>query len=81
MQPRTTARVCGMVRRLTLRPIERTPSMAAVITDGTGEVTGVWTGSDEIPGLRLGTRLALEGMVTRERDGSLRMVNPRYEFL
>jgi hypothetical protein len=81
VEPRTKARVCGMVRRLTLRPIEGTPSMAAVISDGTGDLTGVWTGNDEIRGLRLGTRLALEGMVSRERDGSLRIVNPSYEFL
>jgi hypothetical protein len=70
-----------MVRRLTLRPIEGTPSMAAVVSDGTGEVVAGWTGNDEIRGLRLGTRLVLEGMASRERDGSLRMVNPRYEFL
>lgn len=81
VEPRTRVRVCGMVRRLTIRPIEGKPSLGAVIADGTGEVTGIWTGTDQIRGLRLGTRLALEGMATRERDGSLRMVNPSYEFL
>ena len=76
---REKVRIAGVVRRLTLHPVEGTDSMSAVVYDGTGEVTALWTGRDEIPGLRLGTRLVLEGLLATERD-ALRMVNPRFEF-
>jgi RecG-like helicase len=74
---RKPVRVAGAVRRLTIRP--REDSMEAVISDGTGEVTSVWTGRSHIPGLSLGTRMILEGVLARERE-RVRIVNPKYEF-
>lgn len=76
---RQRARVAGAVRRLTLRPLEGKESLSVVVHDGTGELTAVWTGREQIPGLQLGTRLILEGLVAEERGG-LRMVNPSFEF-
>jgi hypothetical protein len=76
---RRPVRVCGVVRRLTLRPHGETYSLEAVIYDGTGELTAVWTGRDHIPGLTIGTQLILEGVISVER-GSMRMVNPGFEF-
>ncbi|MGH2683245.1 MAG: OB-fold nucleic acid binding domain-containing protein [Actinomycetota bacterium] len=76
---RRPVRVCGVVRRLTLRPQAGSHSLEAVIYDGTGELTAVWTGRDHIPGLTIGTQLILEGVISVER-GSLRMVNPAFEF-
>lgn len=76
---RGRVRVAGVVRRITLRPIEGEESLSAVIHDGTGEITAFWTGRGHIPGLRLGTRVVLEGMVSDER-GQQRIVNPSYEF-
>jgi RecG-like helicase len=81
VQERARVRVAGVVRRITLRPrAEGAAGFSAVVTDGTGEITPVWTGRGEIPGLRLGSRVMLEGVVARER-GRLRMVNPSYEFV
>jgi RecG-like helicase len=77
---REQVRIAGVVRRLMLRPAEGRLSFAVLVTDGTGELTAVWTGRDQIPGLRLGTRVILEGLTSRERGGDLRLVNPRYEF-
>lgn len=74
---RKPVRVAGVVRRLTIRP--REDCMEAVISDGTGEVTAVWTGRSHIPGLSLGSRVTLEGVLSSER-GRVRVVNPRYEF-
>lgn len=74
---RKPVRVAGVVRRLTIRP--REDSMEAVISDGTGEVAALWTGRSHIPGLSLGTRVILEGVLARERE-RVRMVNPKYEF-
>ena len=81
VKERARVRLAGMVRRITLRPgAEGGDTFSAVVTDGTGEVTPVWTGRGEIAGLRLGSRVVLEGVVARER-GRLRIVNPSYEFV
>lgn len=79
---RAGVRVAGVVQRLTLYPegSDGGAALAAVITDGTGELTAHWVGRQQIRGLRLGTKLVLEGVVARKRD-ALRMVNPRYEFV
>ena len=74
---RKPVRVAGVVQRLTIRP--REDCMEAVISDGTGEVTAVWTGRSHIPGLSLGSRVTLEGVLSSERE-RVRVVNPRYEF-
>ena len=76
---RGRVRVAGVVHRITLQPVEGGGSLSAVIHDGTGEITAFWTGRDHISGLRLGTRVLLEGMVTEER-GQRKIVNPSYEF-
>jgi len=80
VRERARVRLAGVVRRITLHPTAGgAETFSAVVTDGTGEITAVWTGRGEIPGLRLGSRVVLEGVVARER-GRLRMVNPSYEF-
>lgn len=76
---RQRVRVCGVVRRLTLRPHGDSHSLEVVIYDGTGELTAVWTGRDHIPGLSIGTQLILEGVPRVDRTG-MRMVNPAFEF-
>ncbi|HVM11205.1 MAG TPA: DNA-binding protein [Actinomycetota bacterium] len=75
---RSRCRIAGVVRRMTIRPGEE--SLEALVTDGTGEVVAVWTGRSHIPGVGLGTRVLLEGMVVEEK-GRLRVVNPGYEFV
>lgn len=80
LRERARTRVAGVVRRITLHPSPETgESLSAVVSDGTGEITARWTGRGEIGGLRLGSRVVLEGVVASER-GRLRMVNPSYEF-
>jgi hypothetical protein len=74
---RKPVRVAGVVQRLTIRPREE--CMEAVVSDGTGEATAMWTGRSNIPGLSLGSRVTLEGVLSSERE-RVRMVNPRYEF-
>jgi hypothetical protein len=78
---RKKVRVAGVVRRITVRPAEGHESVAAVLSDGTGEITAVWMGRRSIPGMSLGTRMVLEGVLSDapapERP---KMVNPRFEF-
>ncbi|MCA1727035.1 MAG: DNA-binding protein [Actinobacteria bacterium] len=76
---RTPTRIAGIVSRITVVPSEGKQAIEAVITDGTGEVTASWMGRTSIPGVVLGTRLILEGVVADSR-GHRRLVNPRYEF-
>jgi hypothetical protein len=77
--PRTKVRLAGMVRRITVRPIEGFEALEIVLSDGTGVVTARWLGRRKIPGLALGSRLVVEG-VLGEEQGSRRIVNPTFEF-
>ncbi|MFB3739159.1 MAG: OB-fold nucleic acid binding domain-containing protein [Candidatus Velamenicoccus archaeovorus] len=76
---RDRAKVAGVVKRITVRPMEGSESLEALVSDGTGEVRVVWMGRRTIPGLKLGTRIVVEGMVA-EKHGERRMVNPTFDF-
>lgn len=76
---RTPVRLAGVVRRLTVRPVEGAPTLEVVIEDGTGSVEVAWTGRSSIPGLTLGTAIVVDGLISEQR-GSHRVVNPRFEF-
>jgi hypothetical protein len=77
---RLRVKLAGMVRRITVRPVEGFEALEVVLTDGTGMVTARWLGRRKIPGLLLGSRLAIEG-VLGEEQGVKKMVNPTFEFL
>jgi RecG-like helicase len=76
---RTPIKLAGVVKRITVRPVEGYESLEALLSDGTGEITVVWMGRRSIPGLTLGTRVVVEG-VLGERHAGRRIVNPRFEF-
>lgn len=76
---RTHVKLAGVVKRITVRPVEGYESLEALLSDGTGEITVVWMGRRSIPGLTLGTRVVVEGVVGELRAGR-RMVNPHFEF-
>jgi RecG-like helicase len=78
-KPRSKVKLAGMVRRITVRPIEGFEALEIVLSDGTGLVTARWLGRRKIPGLALGSRLVIEG-VLGEGQGARRIVNPTYEF-
>jgi len=79
VKARQQAKLAGIVRRITYRPVSGHESLEVLLTDGTGEMAVLWMGRRSIPGLSLGTRVVVEGMVGEER-GLRRMVNPRFEF-
>lgn len=76
---RTHVKLAGVVKRITVRPVEGYASLEAQLSDGTGEVSVVWMGRRSIPGLTLGTRVVVEGVVAEQRAGR-KMVNPGFEF-
>lgn len=76
---RKRAKLAGIVRRITILPVEGLEALETVLWDGTGEITAVWLGRRSIPGLALGSRLVVEGVVGIDR-GERRIVNPTFEF-
>lgn len=76
---RSNVKIAGVVRRITVRPLEGHESLEAILSDGTGEVTVVWMGRRTIRGLTLGTRLVVEGVLA-EQHAEKRIVNPVFEF-
>ena len=77
---REKVRLAGVVRRLTVFPVEGQESLEALLYDGTGDVVVVFMGRRGIQGLTLGTRLVVEG-VLGEKRGVRRLVNPSFEFV
>jgi RecG-like helicase len=77
---RQRVKLAGMVRRITVRPIEGFETLGVVLADGTGEVSVRWMGRRSIDGLVLGSKLQVEGVLGQER-GELVMVNPTFEFV
>lgn len=77
---RQQATLRGRVSVLTLRPRSGTPWLEAVVSDGTAEITVIWMGRREIPGVVAGRDLRLTGRVSWV-DGRRRMYNPYYELL
>jgi hypothetical protein len=77
--PRGRLKLAGVVRRITVRPLEGHESLEALLYDGTGEITVIWMGRRSIHGLNLGTRLIVDGVIGEQRN-ERRMVNPVFEF-
>jgi RecG-like helicase len=76
---RQPVRIAGVIRRMTVLPMEGKEALQALISDGTGEVTIVFMGRRGIGGLSLGKRVVVEGVLGEHR-GDVRLVNPRLEF-
>ncbi|MCJ7832062.1 MAG: hypothetical protein MUP92_01270 [Actinobacteria bacterium] len=91
---RQRVRVAGQVRRITVWPREggEPEYLEALIIDGSrvpsddgslgpvAELGVTWIGRRSIPGLRLGTRLVVEGTIRTEKTGGNSMDNPKWEF-
>jgi len=83
--------VCsGVIDAVTILPASSAPEFTAIMTDrefhrvagdgGSHRVRLVWLGRRRVPGVVVGTRLRVEGMVSR-RDGLPTIYNPRYEII
>jgi RecG-like helicase len=76
---RQRVKIAGVIRRLTVFPMQDNESLEAVVSDGTGEVVMRFMGRRAIGGLGLGTRVVVEGVLGEHRGG-IQMMNPRLEF-
>ena len=77
---RRRVKVAGRVQALRVQPWAEVASLEITVGDGTGALTAVFLGRRRISGITLGTRLALDGMVTDVR-GRLAIMNPAYQLL
>jgi hypothetical protein len=71
--------VAGTLRAVTLRPNSTSQTMEAELWDGTGQITLVWLGRREIPGIEPGRRLVVHGRLASVR-GERTIFNPSYEL-
>jgi RecG-like helicase len=76
---RRQVRIAGVIRRLTVFPIEDAEALEVLLYDGTGELTATFMGRRGIEGLTLGTKVILDGVIG-EQHGRRRMLNPRLEL-
>ena len=77
---RALASVCGTIEGLTVRPRRTTPWLEAQVSDGTGSITLVWMGRQEVPGIEPGRRICVQGRVSIDQ-GERRIYNPIYTLL
>jgi len=80
-RPRSRGRVVGVVESIKLVPRPDTTRLEITITDGTGELSGVWFGQRRIAGLDLGQRVIFEGTVGSPGEGKLEIMHPTYQLL
>jgi len=81
IQHRQRVRVAGRIRSVRIQPWSGVPALECTLTDAsTGELMVVFLGRREVPGIRTGTQMIVEGMVG-ERRGRLAILNPQYELL
>src|SRR5215210_7449147 len=82
VEPRKEFSAVGEISALRIVPRAGSPSLEAVITDGTGSLTAVWTGRRRIAGVAPGKRLVVSGRgAPTGPSGRLEILNPRYELL
>jgi amino acid transporter len=70
----------GRVHTVEIRPVERNTVLACDVEDATGQLTALFYGRSNIPGLRPGSMVRLRGQVGI-RNGKPIMINPAYELL
>ena len=78
-KPREKVKIAGVIRRLTVLPMQDNESLEVVVSDGTGEVLVQFMGRRAIRGLTLGTKVVVEG-VLGQQHGRTVMLNPRLEL-
>ena len=83
LAPRTQATVVGEITCVRVVPRSGgAPWLEAIVSDGTGTITALWTGRRRMAGIKPGQRLMLSGRGTRRGSGGrLVIYNPKYELL
>ena len=80
LQCRTRTKVAGEIKRIRIKPRSGIPSVQIVINDGTGEVTVIFSGRRNIPGIDHGRCIMIDGVPHRDGTRTV-MLNPAYTLL
>ncbi|MDQ3710061.1 MAG: hypothetical protein M3387_12300 [Actinomycetota bacterium] len=76
--PRQRATCVGVIHRIRLVPGRQ---LEVTIEDGTGRLTGVFTGRSNLRGLELGSGMRLKGTIASNFDHGLMMLNPTWTLV
>jgi RecG-like helicase len=76
---RERVKIAGVIKRITVFPMEGHEALEVLVSDGTGEVVVRFMGRRGIGGLTLGKRVVVQGVLGDQR-GEVRMINPRLEL-
>jgi len=71
--------VRGVLRSVTLRPVDNVTALEAELYDGTGSVTLIWLGRRRIAGIAPGRSLTATGRIGRRGEERV-MYNPEYRL-
>lgn len=77
---RDRVKVIGRVHAMRVRPWKQSAYLECTIEDDTGRLLIVFSGRRRIPGIALGTRMTVEGVVGEHR-GHLAVLNPNYTLI
>jgi hypothetical protein len=76
---RSVVTIHGVVRSVTLRPVDGVTALEAELYDGSAGVTLIWLGRRKIEGVAPGRQLKAYGRIGL-RTGNRVIYNPRYEL-
>ena len=79
-QDRTSVRLRGTLKTVTLRPRGGVPALEAELFDGSDSLMLVWLGRREIAAISPGRSMEVEGRIGRH-GGDRIIYNPRYTLL
>lgn len=80
LEARDRTKVCGEVKRMTIKPRSGIPSTEIVINDGTGEATVIFSGRRHVAGIEHGHCIVVEGVAFADSN-RLVFLNPAYSLL
>lgn len=80
LEARDRSKVCGEVKRMTIRPRSGIPSTEIVINDGTGDATVIFSGRRHVAGIEHGHCIVVEGVAFADAN-RLVFLNPAYSLL
>ena len=80
LEARDRTKVCGEVKRMTIKPRSGIPSTEIVINDGTGDATVIFSGRRHVAGIEHGHCIIVEGVAYADAN-RLVFLNPKYSLL
>lgn len=81
VEPRTRARVAGVIQNIRIDPREGSGAIEARFIDGTGTMVARWLGRQKLSGIRLGMGLIVEGVTGKGEHDTLMILNPEYRLV